>query len=345
MVDFEVAKSFFPGLEETEIHKVADTMTDRFLKRGTTLVHEGERDLWVVFVVSGLLKGVRVMDSGAEMIECIQMSGDIFFAGASISEDCAAECSFQAGADSLVYLIPKNIAHQLIDSSLPLMRLMSSIMLRNSCVHRDLHVALTTMDAKKRYAWFLEAYPGAVDLMKQYEIASLLGVTPEHLSNVIRAQKNEVSAGNTERESADASVLQVNCFGDFAVFDIKGAPVKFHRSRSMEVLAYLIDRRGADVTYAELMSVLYKDRQASKSLSSQLRTLVSDLMQSLRAAGAEEAVVQTRGRIAVCPERIDCGSFDCASGRITNARQSAGSYLCQYSWAEESRAALRQMEQ
>lgn len=192
MVEYEIVKSFFPDLEETVIHDIADTMVEQTLKRGTILIQEGERDIWVVFVVSGILKGVRSLDKGGEVIECIQMAGDIFFAGASFTEECTAASSMQASTDSVVYLMPKETAHKFVASNLNLMLLMSNILTRNAAIHRDLHVAVTSMGVKARYLWFLKTYPGAADIMKQYEIASLLGVTPEHLSSTIRAVRAEM---------------------------------------------------------------------------------------------------------------------------------------------------------
>lgn len=200
MVEYEIVKSFFPDVDKTVIRDIADAMTEQTLKRGSILIQEGERDVWVVFVVSGLLKGVRSLDKGGEVIECIQMTGDIFFAGPSFTEECNAASSMQAGADTVVYLMPKETAHKFVASNLHLMLLMSNILTHNAAIHRDLHVAVTSMDAKARYRWFLKTFPGAADLMKQYEIASLLGVTPEHLSSTVRAvraemQNEEIFAG------------------------------------------------------------------------------------------------------------------------------------------------------
>ena len=49
--------------------------------------------------------------------------------------------------------------------------------------------------------------------------------------------------------------LRVQTFGNFAVF-YRGQPVRFHRTRTRELFAYLIDRRGAGSTMGELVSIL-----------------------------------------------------------------------------------------
>lgn len=51
--------------------------------------------------------------------------------------------------------------------------------------------------------------------------------------------------------------LRVQAFGNFEVF-YKGQPVHFSRSRTKELFAYLIDRRGAGSTMGELISILWR---------------------------------------------------------------------------------------
>ena len=53
--------------------------------------------------------------------------------------------------------------------------------------------------------------------------------------------------------------LRVQTFGNFAVF-YRGQPVRFHRTRTRELFAYLIDRRGAGSTMGELVSILWEGR-------------------------------------------------------------------------------------
>ena len=50
--------------------------------------------------------------------------------------------------------------------------------------------------------------------------------------------------------------LYVQCFGHFEVF-VNSKPMRFDRMDSKEVLAYLIDRRGAEVSDGELMNILW----------------------------------------------------------------------------------------
>ena len=50
--------------------------------------------------------------------------------------------------------------------------------------------------------------------------------------------------------------VKVQCFGNFEVF-VGGRPLSFKRSKSKELLAYLVDRNGATCTNGEMLAVLW----------------------------------------------------------------------------------------
>ena len=52
--------------------------------------------------------------------------------------------------------------------------------------------------------------------------------------------------------------VKVQCFGNFEVF-VGGRPLSFKRSKSKELLAYLVDRNGATCTNGEMLAVLWED--------------------------------------------------------------------------------------
>ena len=111
--------------------------------------------------------------------------------------------------------------------------------------------------------------------------------------------------------------LRVQTFGNFAVF-YRGQPVRFHRTRTRELFAYLIDRRGAGSTMGELVSILWEGRPDTPGVRSQLRSLIADLRKQ-------------RDLIAVDPERVDCDYYHYLDGDEGAFR---GEYMSNYSWAE-----------
>lgn len=129
------------------------------------------------------------------------------------------------------------------------------------------------------------------------------------------------------------SHIIVQTFGNFEIF-VDGKPVKFKRIRTKELLAYLVDRRGAGLTMAELAAVLYENRQYDRSLQNQLRVHISDLIKTLKSVHASEMILKERNFISVDVSRFNCDYYRFLNGELPVINTFAGEYMANYSWAE-----------
>lgn len=127
--------------------------------------------------------------------------------------------------------------------------------------------------------------------------------------------------------------IRVQTFGNFEVF-VDGEPLKFQRSRTKELLAYLIDRRGAGLTIAELGAVLYEERTFNGSVQNQLRVHISDLIRTLKAVNASQMVIKKRNFIFVDINQFDCDYYLFLNGDVSAMNAFTGEYMSNYSWAE-----------
>lgn len=59
--------------------------------------------------------------------------------------------------------------------------------------------------------------------------------------------------------------VKIQCFGNFEIF-VNGRTLAFKRSKSKELLAYLVDRNGATCTNGEMLAVLWEDKPDTASL-------------------------------------------------------------------------------
>ena len=140
-------------------------------------------------------------------------------------------------------------------------------------------------------------------------------------------------------EAADGRLV-VRCFGDFEVF-FEGTPLHFGRIKAKELLAFLVDREGAMVRLREAEAVLWEDGSSSSPLSgSYLRTIAWDLRHTLESCGHEDALVRTRGALAVDPAHLECDYYDYLAGDPLALNRWRGEYMSQYSWAEATKATL-----
>ncbi len=128
--------------------------------------------------------------------------------------------------------------------------------------------------------------------------------------------------------------LFVRCFGNFEVF-VNGEPLVFKRSKSKELLAYLVDNKGTMVSMGELISVLWEDGENSLSRNSQLRMFISDIRKTFEDAGYEDVIIKEYNAVAVRIDRLsDCDYFRFLRGDTDSVNAYHGEYMKQYSWGE-----------
>lgn len=158
--------------------------------------------------------------------------------------------------------------------------------------------------------------PVTIDALRR-ELTFLYGNLPEKSSVPAPAQK----------------LLQVQTFGGFEVI-ANGRPLSFKRSKTKELLACLIDRRGGSVTMSEACAILWEDKSGSTTKKSYLRNLITDLRTTLRNAGAEAVFIKRFNCLAIDPKQLDCDSYRFMEGDPQAVNKYQHDYLPGYSWAE-----------
>lgn len=102
--------------------------------------------------------------------------------------------------------------------------------------------------------------------------------------------------------------IKVQTFGGFELF-VDGQPVKFERTKAKELLAYLVDHRGASVTTGEAYAALFEDAESTTSGKAYLRIITKSLKTALQKVGAEEILVKGWNSYSVVPEKFDCDFY------------------------------------
>lgn len=157
-----------------------------------------------------------------------------------------------------------------------------------------------------------------------------------YLTKPITAEKVKKELAELRRPVREQKRIRVQAFGNFEVY-LDGRPMTFKYSRTKELLAYLVDRRGALCTNGEIMAILFED----DGHETYLRSLRKDLSDTLEAAGCGGIITQQRGRLGIVPEEIECDYYDWCAGKRTGETY-RGEYMSQYSWSEYAHAALDQ---
>ena len=154
------------------------------------------------------------------------------------------------------------------------------------------------------------------------------GSAGESGSSEASGEKREFSPVKENKEK-----LAVQCFGYFEVF-WQGLPLMFSRRQTKELLAYLINRRGAACTSEEIAAALWEDEDNMKNLKSRIRILISDLRKTLESIGMDDMIIRRSGQIAIRREMVDCDYYHMLDGDVDAVNAFQGEYMIQYSWAE-----------
>lgn len=135
--------------------------------------------------------------------------------------------------------------------------------------------------------------------------------------------------------------VRIRTFGHFEVY-AGGRRVHFRRSKSKEILAYLVDRRGGEVTRRELAGILWEDVHYNRQKQKQLQTLIDELKRALREVGVENIIIQEKGKLLLDVTKVDCDYYRFNRWDAWALNAYRGEYMVDYSWAELTTGALTQ---
>ena len=136
-----------------------------------------------------------------------------------------------------------------------------------------------------------------------------------------------------------AKLVTIQTFGDFAV-SVNGQTLTFSRQKSQELLAYLVERKGASVTLREACGILFEDAVYNRSTISYYHTILASLRSTLKEAGIEDILIRSYNKLSIDTTKIDCDYYRFLEGNVQAINSYHGEFLPNYSWAEFSAAEL-----
>ncbi len=128
-------------------------------------------------------------------------------------------------------------------------------------------------------------------------------------------------------------------FGNFDLL-VDGRPLVFKRSKSKELLAYLVDRHGGNVSRPEAFAVLWEDTFYDRAMQKQMDVVIRSLRSTLEEAGVGEIFEIQSGWMRILPERMDSDLFRFLDGNREAIQEYRGEYMSAYSWASQTEAYL-----
>ena len=133
--------------------------------------------------------------------------------------------------------------------------------------------------------------------------------------------------------------LKAQCFGTFEAW-CDGSPIKFGRSKTKALLAFLIDRNGAMCDTGQILCALWPEEPDSVSHRNQIRVFISDLQTTFTKLNIGDALIRRHGQIGINTKLVDCDYYDYLRGTSGAENRFNGEYMSQYSFGEVTLAGL-----
>lgn len=172
---------------------------------------------------------------------------------------------------------------------------------------------------------------------EEYAIPAFKLHASGYLMKPISAEDVQGEIDNIKGVRQKEKLLEVKCFGNFEVY-VKGEIVSFKRSRTKELFAFLVDRKGAGMTAKQICAVLFPDDTDDVKNTAYLRQLIMDLKNTLKTVGAEDVLRHETPYYRIDTTLIKC---DYLSYLDSKTPEFLGEYMTQFSWAEETCAYLQ----
>lgn len=172
------------GIPDFEEEKFKSKLTLLKLYKNEYLEREGEDPDKIGFIITGLFRAFYLTSNGDEKTIVFREQGDIVSAYSSYINNEACKFSIQALENStLLYITIKDL-EELMESN-NCWRIITGeyyqkIYIEKEARERD----LLSNNAKENYLIFLKEYPGLIDKINHYYIASYLGISYVTLSRI-----------------------------------------------------------------------------------------------------------------------------------------------------------------
>ena len=167
---------------------------------------------------------------------------------------------------------------------------------------------------------------------EQYAVAAIKLRVSGYLLKPVSAADVQEEIDYIKGKRAEEKLLTVRCFGIFEAY-AHGKVLAFRRSKTKELLAVLIDCKGAGTTAREIIAKMWAYGSDEDRCHNYLRQLFVDLRNTLEMVGAGDILIQNGYSYSLDTRKIDCDYYDFLE---TGRPEFRGEYMSQYSWADET---------
>lgn len=177
-------------IKNRELRRILDQECRIDLFKQNEAINEvGKIDQYIRFLIAGAVRGYIVDKNGKEATTVFVTNPGDVIAGSRMLDGSASEIGFKVIQNSEIFSIPIETVMKLRTQYQEILDLQMMMLAQAATYHWETKKMLYLKTAQERYEWFLEHYPGLIDTVNHYDIASFLNITPVTLSRIRREWK------------------------------------------------------------------------------------------------------------------------------------------------------------
>jgi len=170
------------------------TLERRILPRRTVLFAQGDHSTHAYFVESGIIQMSHRTVDGFRNVVGFRSNGCVLDA-AGLALDIPCWCTAETITRTVVAIVPAGALRLALDGDKDLLREFNNHLIREIASLEDHEVSLRGRSVDERFGQLLREFRSSLSALadatkaasiKQRDVASMLGITPSHLSRLLR---------------------------------------------------------------------------------------------------------------------------------------------------------------
>ncbi|MBN2158599.1 MAG: Crp/Fnr family transcriptional regulator [Spirochaetes bacterium] len=171
-------------IPDDELEYVKKIVHIKYLKKGDLFIKAGEVPEFCGFICSGLMRVFYIDEQGRDFTKLFNREYNFVSSYAAFIERNESLLNVEALEDTTLFVIDYDLFRMFIDRHSCWLKIYTRALEKFYVIKERREGYLLWQDAKTRYAQFLKDFPGLEKRVKQYYIASYLGISPVSLSRI-----------------------------------------------------------------------------------------------------------------------------------------------------------------
>ena len=181
---FKTFADQFTDFSQKEWQALAGTLTPQTLSKNDFFVRPEDTSIQLGFIIKGLLRTFFITPSGDEFTTDFCCENNITTNYDVLTPGNASDYYSQAMEDAVLLKIDYQAYESLCKDYPALQAFKTNLITRHYARKITREKELLSLSAKEKYSRFIKEFPHIVQRVRQYHIASFLGITPVQLSRI-----------------------------------------------------------------------------------------------------------------------------------------------------------------